>query len=137
MDNKIKHLEMIQQIIDRMAKNSFSLKGWTVTLISGILFLSTKSEMKSSLFIVYIPIIGFWTLDGYYLQQERIFRAIYDVVRTSDNDFKFSINPKEILKHHKKNKWKSCILSKTECIFYIPIAISPILLYILVFGGCR
>jgi len=27
------HLQMIQGIIDRMAQNSFQLKGWTVTLV--------------------------------------------------------------------------------------------------------
>ena len=28
MENKIKHLEMIEHIIERMAKNSFQLKTW-------------------------------------------------------------------------------------------------------------
>ena len=36
MDNKIKHLELIQGIINRMAGNSFMLKGWAVTLVAGI-----------------------------------------------------------------------------------------------------
>ena len=27
-EKKIKHLEMIEAIIERMAKNSFQLKGW-------------------------------------------------------------------------------------------------------------
>jgi len=36
MENKIKHLEMIQGVINRMASNSFALKGWAVTLVSGI-----------------------------------------------------------------------------------------------------
>ena len=31
MDNKIKHLEMIEAIIERMANNSFLLKGWAIT----------------------------------------------------------------------------------------------------------
>lgn len=32
MDNKLKHLELIQGVINRMASNSFKLKGWAVTL---------------------------------------------------------------------------------------------------------
>ena len=32
-DNKIKHLEMVQDVIKRMASNSFILKGWAVTLV--------------------------------------------------------------------------------------------------------
>ena len=31
---KIRHLEMIQAVITRMASNSFMLKGWAVTLIA-------------------------------------------------------------------------------------------------------
>ena len=36
MDRKMKHLEMIQGVISRMANNSFMLKGWAVTLVAGI-----------------------------------------------------------------------------------------------------
>ena len=36
MENKLKHLQMIQGIINRMASNSFALKGWSVTLVAGI-----------------------------------------------------------------------------------------------------
>lgn len=36
MENKIKHLEMIEHIIERMAKNSFQLKTWTMTLVAAI-----------------------------------------------------------------------------------------------------
>ena len=35
MENKIKHLEIIQGVINRMAGNSFALKGWAVTLVAG------------------------------------------------------------------------------------------------------
>lgn len=133
MNNKIKHLEMLQLIIDRMAKNSFSLKGWTVTLISGILFLSIKSGMKSSILITYIPIVSFWILDGYYLYQERIYRATYDRVRTSNVDLGFSMNPNELLKCHKKFELIRCIFSKTECLFYMPISISIIILCVFAF----
>lgn len=31
IENKLKHLEMLQAIINRMAVNSFSLKGWSVS----------------------------------------------------------------------------------------------------------
>ena len=37
LEDKYKHLEMIQNIIQRMATNSFMLKGWAVTLIVAIL----------------------------------------------------------------------------------------------------
>jgi hypothetical protein len=34
MGDKIKHLEMIQAVISRLANNSFLLKGWSITLVS-------------------------------------------------------------------------------------------------------
>ena len=39
MEAKIKYLEMIQNVINRMAKNSFLLKGWSITLLTGIITL--------------------------------------------------------------------------------------------------
>ena len=33
-ENKIKHLEMIESIIERMAKNSFQLKAWAMALVT-------------------------------------------------------------------------------------------------------
>ena len=32
MDRKMKHIEMIQGVISRMTRNSFMLKGWTITV---------------------------------------------------------------------------------------------------------
>ena len=42
MDKKLKHLEMVQGVINRMASNSFMLKGWAVTLVAGIFALAGK-----------------------------------------------------------------------------------------------
>ena len=62
MENKIKHLEMIEHIIERMAKNSFQLKTWTMTLVAAIFALSSKDANKQALVFVFIPTIGFWLL---------------------------------------------------------------------------
>ena len=36
MEKKLKHLEFIQNAINRMASNSFIIKGWCITLIVGL-----------------------------------------------------------------------------------------------------
>lgn len=59
MESKIKHLEMIQGIINRMASNSFYLKGWAVTLVAGIFAISAKDSEKTFFLISYIPILIF------------------------------------------------------------------------------
>ena len=73
MENKIKHLELIQGVINRMAGNSFALKGWAVTLIAGIFALASKDADKIYFLVAYIPITVFWGLDSYYLLQERLY----------------------------------------------------------------
>lgn len=78
MEKKLKHLEMIQAVINRMANNSFMLKGWTVTLVAGIFALASKDADKMYFLIAYIPLIIFWGLDSYYLLQERLYRSLYD-----------------------------------------------------------
>ena len=45
MDKKIKHLEMIQGVINRMASNSFLLKGWTVVLVSALFALAANDKI--------------------------------------------------------------------------------------------
>lgn len=56
-DQKIKHLEMVQSVISRMSQNSFSLKGWTSTLVAGIFTFSEKDESLTFLLILYVPIV--------------------------------------------------------------------------------
>ena len=69
MENKRKHLELIQGIINRMAGNSFLLKGWSVTLVSAVFALSAKDANHAYFSIAYFPVIMFWILDGYFLSK--------------------------------------------------------------------
>lgn len=94
----MKHLEMIQGVITRMASNSFALKGWAVTLVAGIFALANKDANGAYFLVAYIPIIVFWGLDAYYLLQEKLFRALYDHVRMLPNnkiDFAMNTSPKK------------------------------------------
>jgi hypothetical protein len=75
MEQKIKHLEFIQQIIERMAKNSFLLKGWSLTLSLAIISLSKATGNLS------LSIIIFLLLDTYFLCQEKEFINLYNQVR--------------------------------------------------------
>ena len=121
MNNKMKHLEMIQDVIKRMASNSFMLKGWAVTLVAGIFALSSKDSNLLFSLISYIPIIIFWGLDSYYLMQERRFRALYDFIRKQENTNFNMMLPSELLTQ--KMKWQNCFFSITEVLFYLPLAL--------------
>ena len=56
MDKKIKHLELIQGVINRLATNSFQMKGWTVVLVAAILVLLAREDRLDAAFIALLPI---------------------------------------------------------------------------------
>jgi hypothetical protein len=73
----LKEVDVIQNIIKRMASNSFMIKGWTITLIVVTLLLK---DDNSKILIAYIPLMAFWYLDSYFLWQERMYRNLYNWV---------------------------------------------------------
>lgn len=127
MENKLKHLEFIQQAITRMATNSFLLKGWTVTLIVGIFAFANTKEMDSKfLWVAIIPAVFFWLLDGFFLHQERLFRKHYDDVRVKEeNNIDFSMNTAAY--RSSTPSWINVCFSTTLMVFYIPIIVVIVL----------
>ena len=71
-------LKFIQDIITRMNRTSFLVKGWTVTLVAVALLL--KGHWYHTL-VAFIPLFVFWWLDAFFLHQERMYRRLYDWVR--------------------------------------------------------
>ncbi len=93
MEKKLKHLELIQNIINRMASNSFLIKGWCVTLVSAVFVLAAKDANTTFIAVAFFPVLIFWILNAYFLRQERLFRKLYDKVRVTDEDaIDFSMN---------------------------------------------
>ena len=123
IEEKIRHLEMIQAVITRMASNSFMLKGWAVTLIAGVFVLASRDSNPVYFLIAYIPIVLFWFLDSYYLQLERKFRVLYDDIGgRKEPDLTFSMKiPKSC--QADKTLYYQCFVSPTELWFYFPTAL--------------
>jgi len=68
-------------------------------------------------YLAYFPATAFWILDGYFLWQERLFRALYDNVRSlKDEDIDFSMDT-SIVKD-RVVPWIKVIFSKTLLIFH-------------------
>lgn len=121
---KIRYLELIQTIIGRMANNSFMLKGWAVTLIAGILVLASKDSDKCFFLIAYIPVVMFWLLDSYFLQQERLYRKLYNnavKLKPEDVDMELALPVPDC---ESKTKYLQSVFSITEAGFYSPTAIA-------------
>jgi len=115
----VKHLEITQGVVNRLASNSFSIKGWSMAILAAAILFIARSNNDYSEYLILtflIPIFGFWLLDGYFLWQERLFRGIYDDVRQEKTtDFKMNI-PAQFKKAN--NKWRDSVCSLTLGIFY-------------------
>jgi len=126
MENKLKHLEFIQDAINRMAGHSFVLKGWSVTLVAALFALATKDTNPKYILVAYFPVLIFWLLDAYFLWQERLFRALYDEVRQRDDkQIDFSMDIKRFCGGNAT--WMRAIFSNTLVVFY------PALLILMIF----
>ena len=94
-EKQIAHLGFIESIITRMATNSFLLKGWSITLLAAIFALSVKDANSQFLLIAYLPIILFWVLDGYFYQQECLYRDLYKKVAADEQlSEAFTLDPR-------------------------------------------
>jgi hypothetical protein len=119
----LKHLEMIQNVITRMAQNSFALKGWTVTLVAALFALADMERKPLYLVATLLAVLVFWVLDAFFLRQENLFRKLYDATRMAGpadrekSPFSMDTTPcaKQAAGH-----WRTC-WSKTIAILYVPV----------------
>ena len=129
LEKVVKHLEMIQAIINRLGSNSSQLKGWSMIIIVAAMVLLARYDLQNPCIILafILPILGFWILDGYFLWQERLFREVYDEIRQQDDtDFKM-----DLIKHRNKPKrsWTSAIFSVTLVVFYLAEVLFTLLVF--------
>ena len=132
MENKAKHLEMIQGVINRLGSNSFRIKSWTVVLVAALLSVLVREERLAFALIALFPVLVFWGLDGYFLGTERRFRTVYDSVRRkpeSKIDFAMDTPPLTAA------DWFRAARSVTLRVFYPAIIVSVILLSVSLGGN--
>jgi hypothetical protein len=89
----LKHLEFIEAVIARLGGNGFLLKGWALTVAAAFFGFSAKEVSWRIALVSLVPLVAFWALDAYFLHRERLFRNLYDAVRTGDSRVEpFSMN---------------------------------------------
>lgn len=125
-ENEVEHLQLIQAIINRMANNSFLLKGWCMTLLTALM--AWGVDKNSDIWIICIlPLLGFWYLDAFFLKTERAYRSLYNKVILKDGQVPlFSLNPMQGAEQH--TIWQS-FFSRTLLVFYGTLAVVIILVY--------
>lgn len=112
-----------------MARNSFLLKGWAVTVIGGLLALGSAGMSCSLIVISLVVLVCFWLLDSYYLYQEKLFRKLYEHVRQlPEEKIDFDMNTNQLQKNF---KWRDCSMSSTMKIFYGGLVLVHIIILII------
>ena len=119
--NKHKHLDYIQAVINRLAGNSFAVKGWAVTILTALFALASAASVQNEVvWLGLLPIFAFWLLDGYFLWQERLFVAKFnEVAEKRETEIDFSMNPRVHIGGNRK--WLSSVFSKTLLVFYLSL----------------
>ena len=125
-EEKMKHLDLIQDVIARLASNSFLLKGWSVTLASAMVGLSAKSSEPRLALLALLPILAFWGLDAYYLGYERRFRELHSVAaRAATTDFQMI--PEDL----GLRDWLNVVVRPAVLWLHLPLALAALGVYAL------
>lgn len=83
-ESRIKHLELIHNVIDRLSHKSFLIKSWSITAITALMAFGIDKE-DYRIFIIGFPVsIVFWFLDSQYLWLEKVFRKLFEGVRKKE-----------------------------------------------------
>ena len=93
----IKEIDLIQGCINRMAQNSFVVKGWLITVVTVVLaLLPNKININFLCVVIILATIVFWCLDAFFLRTERLYRWKYEWViknRISSDESEYDLNP--------------------------------------------
>ncbi len=129
--NRIKHMEMIQAVVARLAGNSFLLKGWALTLTVALLGFAVNKSSSGLALVALLPIIVFWGLDSYYLHTEWLFRELHRKVRNPESGVKpFFMGATDgdfvkTLPEDARSKWKT-LWRPTLRYFYVSLVAATI-----------
>ena len=129
----VKHLEMIQRYIIRYGFYSLLTKGgslllvitsqvllatlvYTDSLFDNVFYPNERSFVFATGAVLFVIVLGFWLLDAYFLQGERLFRHHYDMVRQQDDtDLNMYVG---LYKSRPKGGYASAFFSVTLLLFY-------------------
>jgi len=134
MNETVEHLKMIQGVINRMTHVSFLLKGWSITLVVALLAVAANAQNWWYGLIALIPGGVFWSLDAYYLRQERLFRCLYERVRLGPTEsgiptFSMDTAPYERDVH----SWNSTLRAPTIRWFHVVVVILVVIVSIIIY----
>lgn len=138
-EGKIEYLQMLQEPIGRMSTISAVFKGFTATIVAGVVTVARSNMNILMILVSFLLILAFAILDIYYLKLERKFRYIFNQVRLDKHDIDFSmqitLNSDEIVLA-KAGVWE-CIKSPSIYLFYLIMIIVLILVVVFNLVGIK
>ena len=125
----VEHIKIIQQIINRMSSAMLSVKTLSLVVFSLLVGLAAKDKISIIFIVLYPLLLLFMFFDMFYLWQERLFRNLYDEIRSSEKT-NFSMDTKIFIK---TTKYFYCIKSIVIWPFYLSlIIINTIILFLII-----
>ena len=121
---RIKHLELIQAIVARLANQGATLKNYCITVTTAVCGFAVTLQHPIVALLALLPILTFAAVDTKYLSTERRFRALFDRVRQED----WAIMPSFEFDHlsvPEASIWAT-FLSWSILGFYAPLAIGVV-----------
>lgn len=137
----VEYLQMIQSAIDRMSTSSAIFKGFAAAIVAGVSAISFGEVSLIVIILSFIPVLSFMMMDVYYLQLERRYRALFEMVRKgkySDDYCMKAPQVKELVQAGAdlyKVKLNQCIFSSSIMLFYFPIITICLIIIGLKIGG--
>lgn len=134
-EQKMQHLEFIQNVITRMNTNSFQIKELTILIITACLAIYASEKISWILLVPVFPTFILSLLDSYYLLQERKFRALYnDVANIKKPPLVVQMKYEMSIKKYTADKssklsFLNTFFSATIYMFYLPLILLLIILF--------
>jgi hypothetical protein len=122
---RIKHLEMLQSLIARMAGYGASFKSYCITVTTAVIGFAFTLHRPAVAGLALLPVIAFGVADAQYLRVERRFREVFNLVRKESWDTmpSFEIN----LQSAAAQSFMSAATSWSIVWFYTPLAVGVLL----------
>ena len=129
---RVKHLEMLQSLITRMAGYGASFKSYCITVATTVIGFGFTLHRPLLSALAILPVLAFAFADAQYLRVERRFRGVFNLVRAENWEQmpSFEIN----LEHAPAEPYWNAATSWSILGFYAPLAIVALLISVL-FGA--
>ena len=142
-----KEIDLVQGCINRMAQNSFHIKGWTVTIFAVVLALLPEKIAPTHAIllggVMLATSIMLWYMDSFFLTAEKNYRQIYSwILRERPNgnrqlQYELDFNKYESEAKLSQSSQRDVAFSKTlKCFYGMPTVISFIYLAVQLVLSC-